>query len=259
MVHTTRRGFTLIELLVVIAIIAILAAILFPVFAQAREQARSVSCLSNQKQIGTSCMMYVQDYDETYPYGREQPAPACFTPTMKIWPAFLMPYIKNQDLFLCPNTRGQSKFTDIWDTRGFLSTGMNASMTTWYYLPDANNPCGQRIYVQLAQIAQPAKNVIFGDGWQGATASGYRGYVIDNICVGNSRATPAAQGCVVDRHREGTNLILADGHAKWYKTAAVLPLPDAATQAANKGCWGEAFRDFNSANLKWMIWDNCVE
>jgi len=66
--HTgrTHRGFTLIELLVVIAIIAILAAILFPVFAQAREKARTISCLSNTKQIGLACMMYVQDYDETF-------------------------------------------------------------------------------------------------------------------------------------------------------------------------------------------------
>src|SRR5258707_10170131 len=63
-----RQGFTLIELLVVIAIIAILAAILFPVFAQAREKARQAGCLSNLKQIGTAAMMYVQDYDETYPH-----------------------------------------------------------------------------------------------------------------------------------------------------------------------------------------------
>jgi prepilin-type N-terminal cleavage/methylation domain-containing protein len=62
-----RGGFTLIELLVVIAIIAILAAILFPVFAQAREKARQTTCVSNLKQIGTAFMMYVQDYDETYP------------------------------------------------------------------------------------------------------------------------------------------------------------------------------------------------
>jgi len=259
MSFSSRRGFTLIELLVVIAIIAILAAILFPVFAQAREQARSISCLSNQKQIGTACMMYLQDYDEVYPYGREQPAPNCFTPTMKIWSAFLMPYIKNQQAFICPNTNGKSKFVDTWGERGLLPTGMNAAMTTWYWTPDAANPCGRRIHMTLPQMAQPAKNVIFGDGWQGSTAAGYRGYVIDNVCVGNSRQTPASQGCVVDRHREGTNLIFADGHAKWYKTAAILPSPNAAQQAAARGCWGEAFRDFNPANLKWMIWDTCVE
>src|SRR5438046_982945 len=65
--HGPERGFTLIELLVVIAIIAILAAILFPVFAQARDKARTTSCLSNGKQLGTALMMYAQDYDETYP------------------------------------------------------------------------------------------------------------------------------------------------------------------------------------------------
>ncbi|HEV2472758.1 MAG TPA: prepilin-type N-terminal cleavage/methylation domain-containing protein, partial [Chthonomonadales bacterium] len=64
-----RRGFTLIELLVVIAIIAILAAILFPVFAQAREKARAISCLSNEKELGLSVLMYVQDYDENFPSG----------------------------------------------------------------------------------------------------------------------------------------------------------------------------------------------
>src|SRR3954464_13938987 len=68
--RTSRRAFTLIELLVVIAIIAILAAILFPVFAQARDRARMTACLSNMKQIGASLMLYVQDYDETYPYIR---------------------------------------------------------------------------------------------------------------------------------------------------------------------------------------------
>src|ERR1700753_3672408 len=68
MLRQGKSGFTLIELLVVIAIIAILAAILFPVFAQAREKARQISCLSNTKQIGLAVMMYVQDYDETYPF-----------------------------------------------------------------------------------------------------------------------------------------------------------------------------------------------
>src|SRR5438094_1349991 len=68
MIMSTRKGFTLIELLVVIAIIAILAAILFPVFAQAREKARAVSCLSNMRQMGLGTAMYVQDYDETYPF-----------------------------------------------------------------------------------------------------------------------------------------------------------------------------------------------
>ena len=93
---TTRKGFTLIELLVVIAIIAILAAILFPVFAQAREKARQTTCLSNMKQIGLGVMMYVQDYDEAYPRIRYRVTP----PPRASWASFtwqdaIAPYIKN--------------------------------------------------------------------------------------------------------------------------------------------------------------------
>src|SRR5438270_12656681 len=93
-----RAGFTLIELLVVIAIIAVLAAILFPVFAQAREKARQTTCLSNHRQNGTAAMMYAQDYDEKWvPYsvgdGKNQ----------KLWPVLLQPYIKNTNIFTEPS------------------------------------------------------------------------------------------------------------------------------------------------------------
>src|SRR5579862_733995 len=98
-----RKGFTLIELLVVIAIIAILAAILFPVFAQAREKARAISCLSNCKQIGLSFAMYVQDYDETTPL-QESPAPSVADGVTKsYWYILIQPYVKNWQLFLCPD------------------------------------------------------------------------------------------------------------------------------------------------------------
>src|SRR5215813_1113609 len=96
-----RCAFTLIELLVVIAIIAILAAILFPVFAQAREKARTISCLSNNKQVGLAFMQYVQDYDETFP-------PSRFTTTTNDtggrfmpWSVNIQPYTKNIDIFHC--------------------------------------------------------------------------------------------------------------------------------------------------------------
>src|SRR3954454_13033944 len=111
-----RRGFTLIELLVVIAIIAILAAILFPVFAQARESARKTSCLSNVRQMGTAAMMYAQDYDESYP-GLYQwspgaihifwtylyPGSAQITTTQAIQLCQTCPYVKNADIFRCPS------------------------------------------------------------------------------------------------------------------------------------------------------------
>ena len=95
------RGFTLIELLVVIAIIAILAAILFPVFARARENARRASCSSNLKQIGLGLIQYSQDYDEKYPYSRTDPDPAP-------WQTKIFPYVKSSQLFACPSNTGNT-------------------------------------------------------------------------------------------------------------------------------------------------------
>src|SRR5260221_6614501 len=109
----SRSGFTLIELLVVIAIIAILAAILFPVFAQAREKARATSCLSNEKQMGTAIQMYVQDYDEKLFFYASTSSPsrsrsgaivpnAANVNPVRWWNA-LMPYTKNTQILVCPS------------------------------------------------------------------------------------------------------------------------------------------------------------
>jgi prepilin-type N-terminal cleavage/methylation domain-containing protein/prepilin-type processing-associated H-X9-DG protein len=116
-------GFTLIELLVVIAIIAILAAILFPVFAQARERARAASCLSNEKQIGIGIMMYVQDYDETFP--PQIPASPAINPGANGTIAsnyipiegLLNPYIKNDDVWHCPSDTAEINLgtREFWD------------------------------------------------------------------------------------------------------------------------------------------------
>jgi prepilin-type N-terminal cleavage/methylation domain-containing protein len=105
-----RRGFTLIELLVVIAIIAILAAILFPVFARAREQARKTACVSNVKQVATAMMMYVSDNDSKYPPRMPTPTVAGVIPCKPCrtvdWRVYSMPYVKNTQLFICPSDTG---------------------------------------------------------------------------------------------------------------------------------------------------------
>jgi prepilin-type N-terminal cleavage/methylation domain-containing protein len=100
----SKKAFTLIELLVVIAIISILATILFPVFARARENARRASCLSNLKQQGLGVMMYVQDYDETFPFDRTDDTNSHGFSTYCYWMVRIYPYTKNSQVFICPST-----------------------------------------------------------------------------------------------------------------------------------------------------------
>ena len=97
-----RQGFTLIELLVVIAIIAILAAILFPVFAQARDKARGIACISNMKQASLAIVMYQQDYDESIPLGNQEYVGEVYNYDMS-WIKSVQPYVKNLQMFVCPN------------------------------------------------------------------------------------------------------------------------------------------------------------
>ncbi len=136
-----QHGFTLIELLVVIAIIAILAAILFPVFAQAREKARQTVCLSNLKQIGMAFAMYIEDYDELLPDRRDLKVslPGGYLP-WNTWPTsdpragwaaiILMPYTRNNDIWSCPTVAG--RMGNVVQVAQYLNTNANSPVTRYW-------------------------------------------------------------------------------------------------------------------------------
>lgn len=173
MVYVHRRAFTLIELLVVIAIIAILAAILFPVFAQAREKARAITCVSNEKQIGLAFMLYVQDYDETFPMQEYDMsgAPACDDGTAVLWTTLLYPYIKNggtskmggssgfQNTQITYGPSGVYMCPSFPDPQQGTPYGVNISMMPAGWI---SNNCGQPLTspATLAQLPTPADTVL---------------------------------------------------------------------------------------------------
>jgi prepilin-type N-terminal cleavage/methylation domain-containing protein/prepilin-type processing-associated H-X9-DG protein len=192
-----RRGFTLIELLVVIAIIAILAAILFPVFAKAREKARQSSCLSNIKQMTLAAMQYSQDYDELI-------MPTLIRSTGNpIWTFLITPYVKNTQIFACPSC-STHKVTFYADgDRGWPSVGAN-----WHFCIDF----GTR---SMAAVQNPSQAVHFADTVSGDAATGARGYEFgpNHMCDVNEGFS--------SRHNDGANLGFLDGHAKWYSKGAI--------------------------------------
>ncbi len=206
-----HRGFTLIELLVVIAIIAILAAILFPVFARAREKARQTSCLNNCKQLGLAFLQYAQDYDERIPlvahYGSINP----YSGSYETYQTLLMPYMKNTQLWMCPSRS---------DAGAALAYVMGAyphyGYACWAYRATRPNEWGSGFcdtkYGKLATLEKPAEMAVFGE----ASANG-----ISNTTYGGMRIAPGRYdyyNCFP--HNDGRNLILADGHAKWYQRYA---------------------------------------
>lgn len=186
-VRTVRSGFTLIELLVVIAIIAILAAILFPVFAQAREKARGISCLSNTKQLGMAVLMYVQDYDENFPVGFS----AISWTGDDLWNQKVLPYIKNVNVFMCPDDKtGLIELFGDWPQYE-ISYAANGSYGPWCCAPNWNSgfqlqgPMGvsnnstwlDGDHLSDAAVTQPAGTILISEKHnsdvQAAVAAGY--------------------------------------------------------------------------------------
>jgi len=251
MLNRNKHGFTLIELLVVIAIIAILAAILFPVFAQAREKARQTSCLSNSKQQGLAVMMYAQDYDEILPQTGWQgpctnPAPSDlaagdqYFSGVFAYPIASGPYIKNWQIWQCPsdsnkggwNKQGSFCYEEqlrLINMPGYYAGMRNDvnAMRNSFPLSYAGNYLLNKIYTgrgtpldmyNFAGIARPA-NVFFSTDVGSATASNGNTFAGWYIIPGYGQST----GSTVDRwdlgrrHNQGRNWIFCDGHAKWFK------------------------------------------
>ena len=197
-----RRGFTLIELLVVIAIIAILAAILFPVFARAREKARQTSCLSNVKQLVLGQLMYAQDYDERFPYFTTAPAG-------EPWWNAIQPYIKNWQIEKCPSSPGPSGVA-VYHTKPYPYPryGMN------HYIQYNSSGSGS-----MAIIQRPADTVILGDcchgmgdSWRIAWPEAPGGWSSSPRRCDIARTDQNDEWA---RHNGGNNLGMVDGHAKW--------------------------------------------
>ncbi len=226
--HRNKNGFTLIELLVVIAIIAILAAILFPVFAQAREKARQASCLSNMKQIGLAMMMYVQDYDETYPCALVAEADSA-TPSGITFISSIRPYTKSDAIWTCPSQPGKGIITSGWGdvsihyalngaVTGKFSGNTSAWGGNWWNTPAVET-----------QITSPAEIIAVYDLWQG-NGGAQPGVDYDDYRSMNCSMF-AEYGYALNGHRpsevhnQGLNIVFADGHAKWYRQSVVRDSP----------------------------------
>lgn len=197
-------GFTLIELLVVIAIIAILAAILFPVFARARENARRASCQSNEKQLALGFMMYTQDYDERFPqhwgYYYSGGGGAAFP-----WSLAILPYVKSNQLFFCPSDTNPIHKSSNSVSTGNVSYGYNyaflAMSGSYPVVPSSLN--------LLSSIKYPSETLLLAD--TGSNVSPNDSYVI----YVNSHLPD-------DIHLEGCNFAFTDGHVKWMKAETVI-------------------------------------
>jgi prepilin-type N-terminal cleavage/methylation domain-containing protein/prepilin-type processing-associated H-X9-DG protein len=209
-----RSGFTLIELLVVIAIIAILAAILFPVFAQAREKARQTSCMSNLRQIGLAAVQYAQDYDETMVGTELGEEPEYF------WGEMLEPYLKSRQILACPSS--PAKFQVSAPLPGFPQ-GIGFEWAYNYAINDIKDAGGRSIgaaFAPLAAFTRPADTILILDGWPAASevpeADGPERHEIRWVW-GSRDAIHHPLDDGNPRHTGGFNFVLTDGHAKWRK------------------------------------------
>jgi len=199
-VRMKRAGFTLIELLVVIAIIAILAAILFPVFARAREKARQTGCLNNMKQLAIAYTMYAQDYDECWPMTTIYPASGGY----QCHALLVDPYVKNKQIWRCPSRNPVN-----WYRGYYCPYGMTCGFVKQTRLTSGENntgcPWGRP--VKLADVRYPAETPLLAESR----------YLHSNGNVyGQYRTRESGTSYSMEPHNGGRNIALCEGHAKWY-------------------------------------------
>ena len=214
------RGFTLIELLVVIAIIAILAAILFPVFAKAREKARQISCASNTRQLGLALLQYNQDYDEAFPIGNLSPGVG--------WAGQIYTYVKSTGLYKCPDD--STATTSDVPPHVPVSYGHNENLIG-AALASINAPTNTVMLFEVsgttAAVTVPTENTS-PVGWGMDCCGGHFSPVAatSGYATGDMGQPPHGFGDLghsTGRHTDGANFLLADGHVKWLRPTAVSP------------------------------------
>ena len=234
-----RRGFTLIELLVVIAIIAILAAILFPVFAQAREKARSSACASNLRQIGLAILMYAQDWDEHTCKTHHDLAQGESIANLYVWYWPLQAYIKNGGIFHCPSLNDTPSIMPSW-----LALADWQNLRTDYLI---NGFFAHGAFIGM--FSRPAEQILVAERhsgigffdyhpWPSASNGDWErgfldgsGYQIGDL--GSDSQVPDPNN--VGRHSSGDNYAFLDGHVKWLRFSSTLDRAKAANDVTN---WG---------------------
>jgi len=255
-------GFTLIELLVVIAIIAILAAILFPVFAKVREKARQTSCLSNEKQLGLGFAQYVSDYDQMWPFGSYK-IPALNGPVGNGWAGQIYPYIKSSAVYTCPDdpttspVAGETPISygfncDIPRHDPFYNLGI-AGVDSAFNAPAVTVTLFE-IRGNVANVTTPTEGLgtaqkdysatgdavpdpVWNVGTSNANGLYDTGYLGGAMIAGLGLLNTGHYHGATGRHTDGSNYLMADGHAKWLRADNVCPGTVAPTSSSNFGAY----------------------